>query len=109
MILSFSVQTGHCGLHLAKAAGGAEERGEKMKREKAQISPSLSPSALSPWCTHVNLEQGCVLARGGHETESIGGGVCMCVCVCQRGIKGHAASIAEQVQGLIGSGNGWSM
>lgn len=25
------------------------------------------------------------------------------------GIKGHAASIAEQVQGLIGSGNGWSM
>lgn len=28
---------------------------------------------------------------------------------CVRGIKGHAASIAEKVQGLIGSGNGWSM
>lgn len=41
------------------------------------------------------------------RTEEVGGGRMRTECV--RGIKGCEASIAEQVQGLIGSGNGWSM
>lgn len=70
------------------------------------LSLFLSLSALSPWCTHVDLEQGCILAGVARSRERRGwidgDGVC-------GGIKGYGASIAEQVQGLIGSGNGWSM
>lgn len=88
--------------------------GDEKERATAQImdsdtlslSLSLSLSALSPWCTHVDLEQGCILAGVARSRERRGwidgDGVC-------GGIKGYGASIAEQVQGLIGSGNGWSM
>lgn len=67
----------------------------------------LPRSALSPWCTHVDLE-GCILA-GEAESADGGGGWMDEDGVCEGGIKGCEASIAEQVQGLIGSGNGWSM
>lgn len=137
VILSFSVQTGHCGSHLAKVCAAPAATGERDARERereratAQITDSdtlslflfLPRSALSPWCTHVDLEQGCTLAgeARSREREKWRWGVdgWMDEDVCWRcevvvvavgeGIKGHAASIAEQVQGLIGSGNGWSM
>lgn len=64
----------------------------------------LPHSALSPWCTHVDLE-GCTLAGEAGGEEDGGGGMRT---ECVSGIKGCEASIAEQVQGLIGSGNDWS-
>lgn len=67
----------------------------------------LPRSALSPWCTHVDLE-GCILAGEAESADGGGGGRMRTECV-RGGIKGCEASIAEQVQGLIGSGNDWSM
>lgn len=95
-------------------AGG--RRGAARRGPQIRGTLFLPRSALSPWCTHADLE-GCALAGGGRErgrrtggwgVRGAGRGARMRT-ECVRGIKGCEASIAEQVQGLIGSGNDWSM
>lgn len=119
VILSFSVQTGHCGSYLAKVCAAPAATGERVEERCERESNStdyrqcLSPSfSLSPSLCFISMvhtrRPGARLYAGrgrpGAETRGWidGDGVC-------GGIKGHAASIAEQVQGLIGSSNGWSM
>lgn len=66
----------------------------------------LSHSLLYLHGAYMSTWSKAVYWQGGPRAERRGwidgDGVCV-------GIKGHAASIAEQVQRLIGSGNGWSM
>lgn len=59
----------------------------------------LHGAYMSTWSKAIYWQGGPGAERRGWID---GDGVCV-------GIKGHAASIAEQVQRLIGSGNGWSM
>lgn len=69
-----------------------------------------SLASLSPWCTHVDLEQGRVLAGEAKGRKKGVDGDVVCECVgCGVGVKGHNAWKAEQIQGLIGSGNGRSV
>lgn len=80
---------------------------EELQREQPVQTLRLPPSLLYLHGAHTSTWSKAAYWHGRLETETRGwmdGGLQR-----ERGIKGHAASMAEQVQGLIGSGNGRSV